>query len=269
MKTTLITGASSGIGEVFARRLAARGENLLLVARSADKLAAICNELARAHNINAQFVAEDLAEATAPARLFDETARRGLSIETLINNAGFGSMGEFAGLDIERELKMIDLNIRALVELTHHFLAPMRERGSGMIINVASTAAFQPVPYMATYAATKAFVLSFSEALWEENRRYGIKVMALCPGSTDTNFFEAAQIKRPPMRVSESPERVVETALRALERGRSHVISGWTNYLMAESERFVPRSLVARLAGRMMRQGLGDQMEDGKGPVKS
>lgn len=254
MKTTLITGASSGIGEVFARRLAARGENVLLVARSAERLATICNELGRANNqINAQYVTMDLTERDAPARLFEETERRGLVVETLINNAGFGSMGDFLAQDVERELNMIDLNVRALVELTYRYLSGMRERGRGAIINVASTAAFQPVPFMATYAATKAFVLSFSEALWEENRPLGIKVMALCPGVTNTNFFDAAHIERPPMRIAQTPEQVVETALRGLERGRSHVISGWANYLVTESERLVPRSLVARVVGTALR----------------
>ena len=252
MKATLITGASSGIGEVFARRLAARGENVVLVARSEDKLAAICNELGRGAGVAAQYVALDLTAQDAPAHLFAETEQRGLVIETLVNNAGFGSLGEFAGLDLQWELGMIDLNIRALVELTHLYLAPMRARGRGAIINVASTAAFQPVPFMATYAATKAFVLSFSEALWEENRPHGIKVMALCPGATETNFFNVAG-GRPPLRTSQEPEEVVETALRALERGRSHVISGWINYLLMQSERLVPRSLIARVVGRAMR----------------
>src|SRR5882672_10398901 len=253
MNTTLITGASSGIGEAFARKLAARGHNLLLVARSEDKLITLCNELGRARSIRAQYVAIDLTEPEAPARLFEETKTRDLQIDFLINNAGFGSLGDFAKLDLAHELKMIDLNVRALVELTHRFLAPMRERKGGAIINVASTAAFQPVPFMATYAATKAFVLSFSEALWEENRQYGIKVMALCPGVTDTNFFEAARGHKPPARVSQTPEEVVDAALRGLARGKSHVISGWTNFLMTQSERLAPRSLITRVAGRMMR----------------
>src|SRR5688572_17754072 len=237
MNTTLITGASSGIGEVFARKLAARGRNVLLVARSEDKLITLCNELGRSNSIRAQHVALDLSKPESPARLLEEAQRRGLFVDLLINNAGFGSMGEFGKLDLARELNMIDLNIKALVELTHLFLQPMLERKQGAIINVASTAGFQPVPFMATYAATKAFVLSFSEALWEENRRHGIKVMALCPGVTETNFFEAARGQKPPARAAQTPEDVVETALRGLARGKSHIISGWSNRAMMEAER--------------------------------
>jgi short-subunit dehydrogenase len=254
MKTTLITGASSGIGEAFARRLAARCENVLLVARSEEKLASMCNEVGRANNINAQYVAMDLTEGDAAARLFEETERRGLEVETLINNAGFGSMGDFVGLDLNRELSMIDLNIKSLVALTHYYIKPMRERKRGTIINVASTAAFQGVPGMATYAATKAFVLSFSEALRVESRESGVHVMALCPGVTETNFFAAANAERPPMRAAQTPDQVVDTALSGLKRGKSHIISGWTNYVMAESERLVPRSLVTRIAGKAMKQ---------------
>jgi uncharacterized protein len=259
VKTTLITGASSGIGEAFARRLAARGENVVLVARSEDKLAMLCNDLGRAHNVNAQYVALDLTESDAAKKLFEETSRRGLEIETLINNAGFGSMGDFATLDLKRELGMIDLNTKALVALTYLYLKPMRERKKGTILNVASTAAFQGVPYMATYAATKAFVLAFSEALWDENRPLGVHVMALCPGVTETNFFAAANTDKPPMRVAQTADEVVDTALKGLKRGKSHIISGWTNYLMTESERLVPRWIVARIAGKAMRPKYGKQ----------
>jgi short-subunit dehydrogenase len=260
MKTTLITGASSGIGEEFARQLAARKENVLLVARSEAKLAALCDELSRAHQVDAQYVVQDLAEDKAATKLFAETERRGLIVETLINNAGFGAMGDFAKLDLERSLQMVDLNVKALLALTYYYLAPMRERKRGAIINVASTAAFQGVPYMATYAATKAFVLSLSEALWEENRAFNIKVMALCPGVTETNFFEAAEVEhKPPVRMVQTPEQVVKTALRGLARGRSHIISGWANYLMTESERLVPRRFVERMAGKAMRPVFGDK----------
>lgn len=254
MNTALITGASSGIGEAFARRLAALGRNVFLVARSEDKLVTLCNEIGRLNRIRAQYLALDLLKPESPLRLFEEAEKRGLVVDLLINNAGFGSFGDFVKQDLARELNIIDLNVKALVQLTHRFLPPMRERKQGAIINVASTAGFQPVPFMATYAATKAFVLSFSEALWEENRPYGVEVMALCPGVTETNFFEAAHSKKPPARVAEAPEDVVDTALRGLQRRKSHVISGWTNFLMVEAERLVARSLVVRIAGRMMRK---------------
>jgi short-subunit dehydrogenase len=217
--------------------------------------------LGRANNINAQYVALDLAEEDAADKLFEETMRRKLDVEMLINNAGFGSMGDFATLDLKRELGMIDLNVKALVALTHYYLQPMRERKRGTIINVASTAGFQGVPFMATYAATKAFVLSFSEALWDEMRPHGIHVMALCPGVTETNFFAAANTDRPPMRVAQTPDEVVDTALSGLKRGKSHIISGWTNYLMTESERLVPRWIVARIAGKAMRPKYGKNSE--------
>ncbi|HEX9543795.1 MAG TPA: SDR family oxidoreductase [Pyrinomonadaceae bacterium] len=253
MNASLITGASSGIGEVFARKLAARGRNVLLVARSEGKLITLCNELGRSNSIRAQYVALDLSLPESPAIVFEEAEKRGLAIDLLVNNAGFGSFGDFSKADLARELNMIDLNVKALVELTYLFLKPMRERKQGEIINVASTAAFQAVPYMATYAATKAFVLSFSEALWEENRAFGVKVMALCPGVTETNFFEAARGEKPPARASQTPEEVVDTALRGLASGKSHIISGWANWAMMEAERLAPRSLVTRMAGRMMR----------------
>lgn len=258
MNTTLITGASSGIGAAFARKLAARGRNVLLVARSEDKLITLCNELGRLSGIRAHYFALDLLQPDAPAQLLEETQRRELVVDTLVNNAGFGSMGEFVNLDLPRELEMIDLNVKSLVGLTHRFLLPMRERKQGTIINVASTAGFQPVPYMATYAATKAFVLSFSEALWEENREHGVHVMALCPGVTDTNFFAASKMDRPPFRTIETAEEVVETALRASSHRKPSVISGWTNWLAIEAERLVPRSLVTKIAGKAIRSTLED-----------
>jgi len=258
MNTTLITGASSGIGAAFARKLAARGRNVLLVARSEDKLITMCNELGRASGVRAHYFALDLLQPEAAAQLFKETQTRELVVDMLVNNAGFGSMDDFLNLDVARELEMIDLNVKSLVELTYRFLKPMRDRKQGTIINVASTAAFQPVPYMATYAATKAFVLSFSEALWEENREYGVHVMALCPGVTDTNFFAASKMDRPPLRTIETPEEVVETALRALARRKPSVVSGWTNWLAIQGERIVPRSLVTKIAGKALRSQLED-----------
>ena len=254
MNTTLITGASSGIGAAFARKFAALGRNVFLVARSEDKLITLCNELGRVSGVRAQYFALDLTEPDAPARLFEETQKRELEIDMLINNAGFGSMGYFDKLDPEREVEMIDLNVRALVDLTHRFLIPMRKRNQGTIINVASTAGFQSVPFMTTYAATKAFVLSFSEALSEENRPFGVRVMALCPGVTETNFFEAAQMGRPPMRGVQTAEEVVDTALRGLRRRKSVIVSGWLNRVMVVAERFVPRAVVLRITGKALRQ---------------
>ena len=253
MNTTLITGASSGIGAAFARKLAKRGRNVLLVARSEEKLIALCNELGRVSGARAQYCVMDLTEPDAAMRLLEETHKRELVIDMLVNNAGFGSMGDFSRLELSTELEIIDLNVKSLVDLTYRFLLPMRDRRQGTIINVASTAGFQAVPFMATYAATKAFVLSFSEALAEENRRHGIRVLALCPGVTDTNFFAASKIDRPPMRTIQTAEDVVDAALRGLRRGKTTVISGWTNWVTVEAERFVPRSVVTKVAAKALR----------------
>jgi short-subunit dehydrogenase len=253
MKATLITGASSGIGEAFARRLASEGHNLVLVARREKKLAEICDHLMADHNILAHYVAIDLNEYQADLRLFKETNHHQIEIDWLINNAGFGSMGDFSELNIENELEMISLNVMALTALTHRYLQQMRERESGTIINVSSTAGVQPIPFMATYAATKAFVTSFTEAIAEENRPYGIRVMALCPGATETNFFAASNIKDPvKIKGTQTAEEVVEAALNGLEKGKSKVISGWVNSLVAHAASLAPNSLVTKsIAGKL------------------
>lgn len=254
MKATLITGASGGIGEAFARRLAKEGHNLVLVARSEDKLREVRDELQDKHKITAHYIAVDLIGFEADKQLFDETEKNGIEVDWLINNAGFGSMGDFAKLDLERELQMIDLNISALLALTHRYLQKMRERKSGTIINVSSAAGFQPIPFMATYAATKAFVTSFSEAIAEENRPFGIQVLALCPGSTETNFHEAAGMDRAlGVKGQETAEDVVETAMKAVGSGRSKIVSGWTNWIVATATNFVPNSLITRAMGKGLR----------------
>lgn len=253
MKVTLITGASGGIGEAFARKLAAEKHNLLLVARSEDKLRVLCDELKLKYQIAANYVAVDLTEFEADKRLFKETEKHNLEVDWLINNAGFGSMGDFANLELENELKMIRLNVESLVALTHRYLEKMRERKGGVIINVASTAGFQPIPFMATYAATKAFVRSFSEAIAEENRQFNIKILSLCPGPTDTNFFDVANAKAFQVKGMQTPEAVVETALNAVKSGKSSVISGWTNYVGSVLGTFVPNSLVTRVVGKALR----------------
>ena len=254
MKATLITGASSGIGEGFARRLAAEGHNLVLVARSEKALHELCDELMLKHDIMAHYVVLDLAEPNADLALFQETERHNLEIEWLINNAGFGSSGDFAMLDIDHELQMIELNIAALVALTHAYLKRMRGRKSGTIINVSSAAAFQPIPFMATYAATKAFVSSFSESIAEENRSFGIRVLTLCPGSTETNFFAASEIDRPvKLKGQQRSEQVVETALKALQSKKTVAVSGFTNLVGALLGRHVPHMISTRAVAKALR----------------
>lgn len=267
MKATLITGASGGIGEAFARRLAVEKHNLVLVARSEDKLAALCDELMLKHDIMAHYVAVDLTEFQADTRLFEETEKNGLEVDCLINNAGFGSMGDFAKLDLENELQMITLNVMALVALTHRYLTKMRERNEGVIINVSSTASFQPIPFFATYAATKAFVTSFSEAIAEENRLHNIHILNLCPGPTETGFFEAANIGKSvqdqmAQKSMQTPEEVVESALKAIDRRKTTKVSGWFNYVISIFGYLTPDWLVARFMAVQLRSKV-DQRDDG------
>ncbi|HMS42163.1 MAG TPA: SDR family NAD(P)-dependent oxidoreductase, partial [Pyrinomonadaceae bacterium] len=187
-----------------------------------------------------------------------ETEKHGFEIDWLINNAGFGSMNDFTDLELDRELQMIDLNISALVALTHRYLQPMREKKSGVIINVSSAASFQPIPFMATYAATKAFVTSFSEAIAEENRPHGIKILALCPGATETNFFAVAGMKDAiQVKGMQTSEQVVETALKAVGRGRTLVVSGLANYFGSVLGTIVPDALITRTIGKVLRSKVG------------
>lgn len=254
MKYTLITGASSGIGEEFARQLAAGGHNLVLVARSGDKLHEFRKKLIAHHKVSIEVIPLDLIERHAPQSLFDRTQHLGIDVDWLINNAGFGSYGDFAALDLEHEMSMIDLNVRALIALTRLYLPAMRERRSGQIINVSSAAAFQPIPFMATYAATKAFVNSFSEAIAEENRTYGINVLALCPGSTKTNFFKAANLDKPiQVKGQQTVEEVVDTAIRAVKNGRTRVVSGFVNDAVARVVNFVPNRFITHVLARATR----------------
>ncbi len=251
-KTALITGASSGIGAAFATRLAAAGTHLILVARSEEKLRALASQLASLHAIRAEVIVADLSRIGAAHTVFEETQQRGLTVDILINNAGFGTYGQFETLDAEREQQEILLNVATLVDLTHHFLPVMVARRQGAIINVASRAAFQPCPYMAVYGASKAFVLSFSEALWGEYRTKGVRVLAVCPGETATEFFHVVgNGYDTPLGNVETPEKVVRVALRALGQGRPSVISGRQNALTANLSRFVPRGLVVRMMAQV------------------
>lgn len=254
MNFTLITGASSGIGEAFARRLAPEKHNLVLVARSEEKLRLLCDELESKHQIACRHIAIDLTKPNADDRIFEETERSGWTIDWLINNAGFGSSGDFADLDLERELQIIDLNISALVALTHHYLRGMRSRRSGTIINVSSAAGFQPIPFMATYAASKAFVSSFSEAIAEENRPFGIRILALCPGSTKTNFFAASKIDRPiQVKGQQTVDQVIDTAMKAIATNRTKIVSGWANYIGSVAGTIVPNFISARVMAKALR----------------
>lgn len=254
MRATLITGASSGIGEAFARRLAADRHDLVLVARSEARLHELCDELMLRHKITAHYKALDLTEPNAPEKLYQETEKHGFEIEWLVNNAGFGSMGDFVDQDLDRTLAMVSLNVSAVVALTHLYLQGMRQRQSGKIINVSSAAGFQPLPFMAVYAATKAFVTSFSEAIAEENRPYGIQVMALCPGSTKTNFFRASNIERTmQVKGQQTAEQVVETAMRGIKSGRTKVVSGLTNFIGALIGKHTPNVITTRAIGRALR----------------
>lgn len=253
MKVTLITGASSGIGEAFARKLAAEKHNLVLVARSENKLHELCDELMFKHQITAHYVAIDLVDFEADRRLFEETEKHGMEVDWLINNAGFGSMGDFAEMELERELEMISLNVMTLVALTHRYLQKMRARKSGTIINVSSTAGFQPIPFMAAYAATKAFVSSFTEAIAEENKPFGITATALCPGPTETNFFAVAGAQPLQMKGMQTPEQVVETGLAAVKSGKAKIISGWMNRIGAFFGTIAPNFLITKTVGRVLR----------------
>lgn len=254
MPYTLITGASGGIGECFARELAARGHDLVLVARSENKLHQLCDELMLRHKVTAHYVALDLTLPDSVEKLWAETEKHKLEIAWLINNAGFGSMGEFTDLPPEKELQMIVLNISVLVALTHLYLGPMRERKRGTIINVSSTASYQPIPFMATYAATKAFVTSFTEAIAEENKPYGIYAQNLCPGATETNFFAAAGMKEAfTMKGIQTSEQVVAASLRGVERGQRRVISGLTNKIVAYAANAAPNSLVTKTVASILR----------------
>ena len=253
--STLITGASAGLGEGFARALAATGENLILTARRVDRLEALATQLRAKHQIQVHLFPTDLAQPDAPAKLLADIAGAALSVDQLINNAGFGVRGAFAEGDGARQLEMIDLNCRALVALTHRVLPQMVARGSGGILNVASTAAFQPGPWMAVYYATKAFVLSFSEALHEEVRGQGVRVAALCPGPTRTEFADVAGMGDSPLfrALGSSAEAVVRDGLRALAANQAVRVSGAANLAMAESIRLTPPVLARRLVGALQR----------------
>ena len=253
---TIITGASAGIGADLAREAAKRGWHLVLTARREDRLRLLAEEISTKHGVNAHVITADLRLPDGPQALLANVADGGHHVDGLINNAGFGQQGNVAAAGTERQLSMIDLNVRALTELTARVLPGMLERRAGRILNVASTAAFQPGPHMAVYYATKAFVLSFTEALHEEVRGTGVKVSALCPGPTTSEFFEAAGMKKTALvksGLTAPSAKVAADGLRGLEANRAVNVSGRLNSIMAGAIRFTPRFAARRIAGSLQR----------------
>ena len=257
---TLITGASRGIGAAFARRLAAEGKALILTARDGAALEALRQELEARHAIAVHTLIEDLTRPDAARAIHAECQRRPWRVTMLINNAGFGRFGAFTRHDAETYEAMIRVNTLAPVELARLFLPDLLQQGRGAIINVASTAAFQPTPYLAVYGATKAFLLSFSEALAAECAGSGVQVLALCPGPTRTAFFDAAGLPdfaTASTATVQSAEAVVDEALRALRQGRYRIVTGKTNRLLLLASRLLPGGLTLKLSRRVMQRWLG------------
>ena len=251
MPTALVTGASMGIGAAFARSLATKKYDLVLVARSQDKLEELAHELNTNHGVQVNIWVADLTVATAAQEVFDAVKSWDWTIDLLINNAGFGDYAAFVNCDRSKQISMIQLNVLALTELTHLFLPSMVERTSGSIINVASIAGLQPLPYLSVYAATKAFVVSFSESLWAEVKGSGVRVQALCPGATESNFGVAAGMDKMMEGSTQAPpkiataESVVKESLDALERNQPVVVTGFGNQVVSTIGRFVPRKALA------------------------
>lgn len=249
---TLITGASAGIGAEFARRFAEQHHDLVLVARREQALTALADELRSQHGINVTVLAQDLSLPDSAAELHSRTAELGIDVDVLVNNAGFGTHGDLADADADRLAAEIQLNCGTLVGLTARYLPAMRARRRGTVINIASTAAFQPLPHMAVYGATKAFVLSFSEALWAEEKSHGIRVLAVCPGATATEFFDVAG-ESAAVGIKRSAKQVVDRTMRELAGTKPSFVDGAANALTARVlTRVVPSRALLAVTGRLM-----------------
>lgn len=265
MNYTLVTGASGGIGEALVRKLAQNKHNLVLVARNAQKLALISQQLQEQYQIQAPFIAADLTQPEAPVKIYEQTQKQNWEIDLLINNAGIGSGGEFAHLLLQSELNLLQLNNASLVAMTHLFLQPMRARQQGTIINVASMAAFMPVPYMATYAASKMFVRSFTEALTQECKPYNVQVMLFAPGLTKTNFNQAAGINNEKgvglsadyeTAAVQLPENVADELVNALVAKKTFHVSGSRNRFGSRLLALLPNAMITRLIASSYRKKL-------------
>ena len=250
-KTVLITGASSGIGEAFAYELAKQGANLIITARSEDKLQTIADKILKEYNVEVTVFTGDLLQKDCPQKLYNQIRKAGLSVDLLINNAGFGKWVNFLDESIEDYDKMIEININALVKLCHLVLPDMLQKGDCGIINVASTGALQPCPYVATYCASKSFVLNFSEALHGEYSKRGVTITALCPGNTTTGFQLVAKADTKGM-TADTPETVARQGIAALLKNKSFKIVGVTNYLQSFLPRLLPRKTMINIVSEMM-----------------
>ncbi|MEI5909639.1 SDR family oxidoreductase [Bacillus spongiae] len=254
-KFILITGASGGIGYELAHLFAKDRHNLLLVARNEQKLTELANTLASTYSIEAKVLPKDLTNPQAPQEIFDYCQSEGMTIDGLVNNAGFGNFGLFAETDLVKEMEMVQVNITALTYLTKLFLPKMVERKSGKIMNVASTAAFQPGPYLANYSATKAYVLSLTEAIANEVKGTGVSVSALCPGPTETGFQSAANMdnsKNFEAGKVMDVKSVAKAGYNGLMNGKTTIIPGKMNFIMATSVRFGPRKLIPSIVRKMV-----------------
>ena len=249
----LVTGASAGIGEAIAKQLAAAGAHLILTARRTDRLAALASGLRAKHGTRVEIFQADLAQPAAASQIHAFTTGKGIEVELLVNNAGFGAFGYNHETSADRLLEMIQVNCAAVVELTRLYVPGMVERRHGDILIVASTAAFQAVPFVSTYAATKAFDLIFAEGIAEELRPLGVHVCAFCPGSTSTEFQQVAKQPDHVYRFAETADKVAHVGLEGLARGETRVISGARNRWMVVSERLAPRSFVAKMAAKVIR----------------
>ena len=249
----LVTGASAGIGKALAEELAAGGTHLILTARRRDRLEELAKRLRSKFRIQAEIFEADLSKLSAPQEIFNFTQEKGIAVDLLINNAGFGQFGELTTVDPERLLDMVQVNCSAVLHLTRLFLPPMIAHRQGDVLIVASTASFQAVPYISTYAATKVFDLYLAEGLAEEMKPHGIRICALCPGTTESEFHEVAGHPSHSKGRQETAAKVAKTGLRALAAGKSYVISGLGNYLGAHGERLVPRRFVTRIAASLFR----------------
>lgn len=250
-KTVLITGASSGIGEAFAYELAKQGANLIITARTKDKLQELANKIRKDYNAEVTVLTGDLLLKETPQKLYDQIKQAGLSVDLLINNAGFGKWVNFLDESIEDYDKMLEININALVKLCHLVLPDMLKKGDCGIINVASTGALQPCPYVATYCASKSFVLNFSEALHGEYSKRGVTITALCPGNTTTGFQLVAKADTKGM-TADTPETVAKQGIASLLKNKSFKIVGTMNYLQSFLPRLLPRKMMINIVSGMM-----------------